>query len=58
MSEEALSDSDLEASIDSEGDYLENMEEEDDEEEMDEDENDGDDEDESVGEFIFSGHGS
>ncbi|XP_024125321.1 helicase ARIP4 [Oryzias melastigma] len=48
MSEEALSDSDLEASIDSEGDYLENMEEEDDEEEMDEDENDGDDEDESV----------
>uniref|UniRef100_A0A3P9LQ92 RAD54 like 2 n=1 Tax=Oryzias latipes TaxID=8090 RepID=A0A3P9LQ92_ORYLA len=46
MSEEALSDSDLEASVDSEEDYLENMEEED--EDMDEDENDGDDEDESV----------
>uniref|UniRef100_H2LAB5 RAD54 like 2 n=1 Tax=Oryzias latipes TaxID=8090 RepID=H2LAB5_ORYLA len=48
MSEEALSDSDLEASVDSEEDYLENMEEED--EDMGEDENDGDDEDESVDE--------
>uniref|UniRef100_A0A3P9JRS8 RAD54 like 2 n=1 Tax=Oryzias latipes TaxID=8090 RepID=A0A3P9JRS8_ORYLA len=50
MSEEALSDSDLEASVDSEEDYLENMEEED--EDMDEDENDGDDEDESLHQWL------
>ncbi|XP_028262160.1 helicase ARIP4 isoform X2 [Parambassis ranga] len=49
MSEEAVSESDLEASLNSEEEYLEN-EEEDDNEDMDEDEdeNDGDDEDESV----------
>lgn len=45
MSEEALSESDLEPSLDSEEEYLENEEEED------EDENDGDDEDDSVGEW-------
>ncbi|XP_029946705.1 helicase ARIP4 isoform X2 [Salarias fasciatus] len=48
MSEEALSESDLEASL-SEEEYLENEEEEDNEEgDEDEDENDGDDEDDSV----------
>lgn len=49
MSEEAISESDLEPSLDSEEEYLENEEEEDMEEE--EDENDGDDEDDSVGEW-------
>ncbi|XP_047439096.1 helicase ARIP4 isoform X1 [Mugil cephalus] len=51
MSEEAISESDLEASLNSEEEYLENEEEEDmddmDEDEE-EDENDGDDEDDSV----------
>uniref|UniRef100_A0AAQ6ACE2 RAD54 like 2 n=1 Tax=Amphiprion ocellaris TaxID=80972 RepID=A0AAQ6ACE2_AMPOC len=52
MSEEAISESDLEASLNSEEEYLENEEEEEDNEDMDEDEdeNDGDDEDDSVGE--------
>uniref|UniRef100_A0A3B4GW38 RAD54 like 2 n=1 Tax=Pundamilia nyererei TaxID=303518 RepID=A0A3B4GW38_9CICH len=46
MSEEAISESDLEASLNSEEEYLENEEEEDNEDmEEDEDENDGDDED-------------
>lgn len=49
MSEEAISESDLEPSLDSEEEYAENEEEEDMEE--DEDENDGDDEDDSVGEW-------
>lgn len=50
MSEEAISESDLEASLNSEEEYLENEEEEDNEDmEEDEDENDGDDEDDSVG---------
>lgn len=49
MSEEAISESDLEPSLNSEEEYLENEEEEDMEE--DEDENDGDDEDDSVGEW-------
>lgn len=53
MSEEAISESDLEASLNSEEEYLENEEEEDMEDmedmEEDEDENDGDDEDDSVG---------
>ncbi|CAJ1050707.1 helicase ARIP4 [Xyrichtys novacula] len=49
MSEEAMSDSDLEPSLNSEDEDLENEEEEDNEDmEEDEDENDGDDEDESV----------
>uniref|UniRef100_I3KAP7 RAD54 like 2 n=1 Tax=Oreochromis niloticus TaxID=8128 RepID=I3KAP7_ORENI len=49
MSEEAISESDLEASLNSEEEYLENEEEEDNEDmEEDEDENDGDDEDDSV----------
>uniref|UniRef100_A0A3Q1BZ60 RAD54 like 2 n=1 Tax=Amphiprion ocellaris TaxID=80972 RepID=A0A3Q1BZ60_AMPOC len=50
MSEEAISESDLEASLNSEEEYLENEEEEEDNEDMDEDEdeNDGDDEDDSV----------
>ncbi|KAL6112091.1 rad54l2 [Pungitius sinensis] len=50
MSEKAISESDLEASLNSEEEYLENEEEEDDdmEEDDDEDENDGDDEDDSV----------
>uniref|UniRef100_A0A672GFT4 Helicase ARIP4-like n=1 Tax=Salarias fasciatus TaxID=181472 RepID=A0A672GFT4_SALFA len=53
MSEEALSESDLEASL-SEEEYLENEEEEDNEEgDEDEDENDGDDEDDSVGEKLL-----
>uniref|UniRef100_I3KAP6 RAD54 like 2 n=1 Tax=Oreochromis niloticus TaxID=8128 RepID=I3KAP6_ORENI len=48
MSEEAISESDLEASLNSEEEYLENEEEEDNEDmEEDEDENDGDDEDDS-----------
>lgn len=66
MSEEALSESDLEPSLNSEDEELENEEEEDNEDmEEDGDENDGDDEDESIGEqwiisfsyshtFIFS----
>lgn len=49
MSEEAISESDLEPSLNSEEEYLDNEEEEDMEE--DEDENDGDDEDDSVGEW-------
>uniref|UniRef100_A0A665TIP7 RAD54 like 2 n=1 Tax=Echeneis naucrates TaxID=173247 RepID=A0A665TIP7_ECHNA len=51
MSEEAISESDLEPSFNSEEEYLDNEEEEDNEdmEEEDEDENDGDDEDDSVG---------
>lgn len=49
MSEEAISESDLEPSLNSEEEYLENEEEEDMEDmEEDEDENDGDDEDDSV----------
>ncbi|KAM9361199.1 helicase ARIP4 [Symphorus nematophorus] len=49
MSEEALSESDLEPSLNSEEEDLENEEEEDmEDEEEDEDENDGDDEDDSV----------
>ncbi|XP_069559448.1 helicase ARIP4 [Brachyistius frenatus] len=49
MSEEAVSESDLEASLNSEEEYLENEEEEDNEDmEEDEDENDGDDEDDSI----------
>ncbi|XP_030583540.1 helicase ARIP4-like [Archocentrus centrarchus] len=49
MSEEAISESDLEASLNSEEEYLENEEEEDNEDmEEDEDENYGDDEDDSV----------
>ncbi|XP_018541314.1 LOW QUALITY PROTEIN: helicase ARIP4 [Lates calcarifer] len=49
MSEEAISESDLEPSLNSEEEYLDNEEEEDNEEmEEDEDENDGDDEDDSV----------
>uniref|UniRef100_A0A3Q1G1A9 Helicase ARIP4-like n=1 Tax=Acanthochromis polyacanthus TaxID=80966 RepID=A0A3Q1G1A9_9TELE len=49
MSEEAISESDLEASLNSEEEYLENEEEEDNEDtEEDEDENDGDDEDDDV----------
>ncbi|XP_034549460.1 helicase ARIP4 [Notolabrus celidotus] len=50
MSEEALSESDLDPSLNSEDEDLENDEEEEDNEDMeeDEDENDGDDEDESV----------
>lgn len=52
MSEEAISESDLEPSLNSEEEYLENEEEEDNEEmEEDEDENDGDDEEDSVGEW-------
>uniref|UniRef100_A0A3B4UPH8 RAD54 like 2 n=1 Tax=Seriola dumerili TaxID=41447 RepID=A0A3B4UPH8_SERDU len=51
MSEEAISESDLEPSLNSEEEYLDNEEEEDIEDmEEDEDENDGDDEDDSVGE--------
>lgn len=49
MSEEAISESELDPSLNSEEEYLENEEEEDTEE--DEDENDGDDEDDSVGEL-------
>ncbi|XP_071351025.1 helicase ARIP4 [Trachinotus anak] len=49
MSEEAISESDLEPSLNSEEEYLDNEEEEDNEDmEEDEDENDGDDEDDSV----------
>ncbi|XP_015246071.1 PREDICTED: helicase ARIP4-like [Cyprinodon variegatus] len=49
MSEEALSESDLEASIESEEECMENEEEEDDEDmEEDEEENDGDDEDDGL----------
>ncbi|XP_049893297.1 helicase ARIP4 [Epinephelus moara] len=49
MSEEALSESDLEPSLNSEEEYLDNEEEEDNEDmEEDEDENDGDDEDDSI----------
>uniref|UniRef100_A0A672YBB3 RAD54 like 2 n=1 Tax=Sphaeramia orbicularis TaxID=375764 RepID=A0A672YBB3_9TELE len=52
MSEEAHSESDLEASFNSEEEDFENEEEEDiDDMEEDEDENDGDDEDDSVGKF-------
>lgn len=51
MSEEAISESDLEASIDSEEECMENEEEEDDDEldEEEEEENDGDDEDDGLG---------
>lgn len=50
MSDEAISESDLEASPESELDCMENEEEEDDEDmEFDEDENDGDDEDDGIG---------
>lgn len=53
MSEEAISESDLEPSLNSEEEYLENEEEEDNEDtEEDEDENDGDDEDDGVGEWM------
>ncbi|XP_054472230.1 helicase ARIP4 isoform X2 [Anoplopoma fimbria] len=50
MSEEAISESDLEPSLNSEEEYLENEEEEEDNEDLeeDEDENDGDDEEDSV----------
>ncbi|XP_041835650.1 helicase ARIP4 isoform X2 [Melanotaenia boesemani] len=48
MSEEAISESDLEASLDSEEECMENEEEDDEDMEEDEDENDGDDEDDSV----------
>ncbi|KAK5619853.1 hypothetical protein CRENBAI_006183, partial [Crenichthys baileyi] len=49
MSDEAISDSDLEASIDSEEESMDNEEEEDDEDlEEDEEENDGDDEDDGL----------
>nr|XP_020443078.1 helicase ARIP4 [Monopterus albus] len=50
MSEEAISESDLEPSLNSEEEYLENEEEDDDNEdtEEDEDENDGDDEEDSI----------
>lgn len=52
MSEEAISESDLEPSLNSEEEYMEDEEEEDLEDmEEDEDENDGDDEDDSVGEW-------
>uniref|UniRef100_A0A8C4HCM7 RAD54 like 2 n=1 Tax=Dicentrarchus labrax TaxID=13489 RepID=A0A8C4HCM7_DICLA len=58
MSEEALSESDLEPSLNSEEEYLENEEEEEEDmedmdEDEDEDENDGDDEDDSVGEKLL-----
>uniref|UniRef100_A0A8C9ZPG2 RAD54 like 2 n=1 Tax=Sander lucioperca TaxID=283035 RepID=A0A8C9ZPG2_SANLU len=55
MSEEAISESDLEPSLNSEEEYSENEEEEDNEDmEEDEDENDGDDEeDDSVGEKLL-----
>lgn len=55
MSEEAISESDLEPSLNSEEEYFENEEEEEDNEDMeeDEDENDGDDEDDSVGECLL-----
>uniref|UniRef100_A0A3B4Z7V8 RAD54 like 2 n=1 Tax=Seriola lalandi dorsalis TaxID=1841481 RepID=A0A3B4Z7V8_SERLL len=54
MSEEAISESDLEPSLNSEEEYLDNEEEEDIEDmEEDEDENDGDDEDDSVGDLTF-----
>lgn len=60
MSEEAISESDLEPSLNSEEEYLENEEDEEMEDmEEDEDENDGDDEDDSVGEWqmnFFLGH--
>uniref|UniRef100_A0A4W6DMD5 RAD54 like 2 n=1 Tax=Lates calcarifer TaxID=8187 RepID=A0A4W6DMD5_LATCA len=53
MSEEAISESDLEPSLNSEEEYLDNEEEEDNEEmEEDEDENDGDDEDDSRNEIV------
>lgn len=52
MSEEAISESDLEGSLVSEEEYMENEEEEEIEDmEEDEDENDGDDEDDSVGQW-------
>lgn len=47
MSEDAVSESDLDTSLISEEEYLENEEEEDMEEEEEENENDGDDEDDS-----------
>lgn len=59
MSEEAISESDLEGSIDSEEECMENEEEEEDDDEdleEDEEENDGDDEDDGLGEreyFVF-----
>lgn len=54
MSEEAISESDLEASIDSEEECMENEEEEDDEElDQEEEENDGDDEDDGLGEWFI-----
>lgn len=56
MSEEAISESELDPSLNSEEEYLENEEEEEEEEvdtEDDEDENDGDDEDDSAGEGLL-----
>uniref|UniRef100_A0A7N6ARG2 RAD54 like 2 n=1 Tax=Anabas testudineus TaxID=64144 RepID=A0A7N6ARG2_ANATE len=54
MSEEAISESDLEPSLNSEEEYLDDEEEEDNEDmEEDEDDNDGDDEDDSVGEKLL-----
>lgn len=60
MSEEAISESELDPSHSEEEEYLENEEEEEEEEvdtEDDEDENDGDDEDDSVGEGHLSSFG-
>nr|XP_019957050.1 PREDICTED: helicase ARIP4 isoform X1 [Paralichthys olivaceus]XP_019957051.1 PREDICTED: helicase ARIP4 isoform X1 [Paralichthys olivaceus] len=48
MSEEAISESDLEPSLNSEEEYMDDEEEEEEDVEEDEDENDGDDEDDSV----------
>lgn len=56
MSEEAISESELDPSLNSEEEYLEHEEEEEEEEvdtEDDDDENDGDDEDDSVGEGLL-----
>uniref|UniRef100_A0A3B5PW18 RAD54 like 2 n=1 Tax=Xiphophorus maculatus TaxID=8083 RepID=A0A3B5PW18_XIPMA len=55
MSEEAISESDLEGSIDSEEECMENEEEEEEDEDLEEDEeeNDGDDEDDGLGLFLF-----
>lgn len=57
MSEKAISESELDPSLNSEEEYLENEEGEEEEEEVDteddEDENDGDDEDDSMGEEHF-----
>lgn len=54
MSEEAISESDLEPSLNSEEEYFDNEEEEDNEDmEEEEDENDGDDEDDGIGECLL-----